>query len=502
MNRFVALLLGLCSVAAVAKPILIGSKAFTESVVLAEVLAELIRREGGQVEHRRELGGSPILWRAVRSGDVDAYVEYSGTLTGELFPELANDSPDVVAQRLKALGLATSDPLGFEDKYALGMRRKQAAQLKIRTIGDLVAHPELRFAMTHEFLDRREGWPAVRKTYQLPHQNVRGVQHVVAYQAIASGSVDVLDLYTTDAEIAALDLVALKDDRHVFPDYEAFVLHRIDTARMNAPFRRAMARLEDAIDEHEMIAMNARVKMEKIPESRVAAEWVAARWGAGTVKVQEQGRAARIWQRTKEHLFLVGVAMLATIAFALPLGVVAAHSRTLGAVLLGIAGILQTIPSLALLVFLIPFLGIGEAPALVALFLYGLLPVMRNTALGIQSIPPALSESARALGLSGKARLFRIELPLASPAIVAGLKTATTLAVGTATLGALIGAGGYGQPILEGLRRDEISRTLEGAIPAAVLAVLVQGAFALFERWAVPRGLRLRQEAGVRGAAE
>jgi osmoprotectant transport system permease protein len=379
------------------------------------------------------------------------------------------------------------------------MRRAQAVALGVRTIGDLRGHPMLRFALTHEFLERREGWPAIRSAYGLAPTDVRGVQHVVAYRALATEAADVIDLYTTDAEIEALDLVALEDDRRVFPDYAAFVLYRAAEIDLAGPLRRAIEKLEGTIDADTMIAMNRRVKMDRHRESDVAADFVASRWGGEGVRAGS-GRTERVWRRTREHLFLVGVAMLATVLVGLPLGVLAARSAWLGSVLLGVAGVLQTVPSLALLVFLIPVLGIGEAPALVALILYGLLPVMRNTALGLQSIPPDLAESARALGLDTRARLWRIELPLALPAILAGLKTASTLAVGTATLGALIGAGGYGQPILEGLRRDELARTLEGAIPAALLAIVVQALFAGFERAVVPRGLRLRAEA-ARGDA-
>ena len=133
---------------------------------------------------------------------------------------------------------------------------------------------------------------------------------------------------------------------------------------------------------------------------------------------------------------------------------------------------------------MIPWLGIGAKPALVALFLYSLLPIVRNTATGLRDIPVSLRESAEALGLPARARLLRIELPMASRSILAGIKTAAVINVGTATIGALIGAGGFGQPILTGIRRDDLSMILfEGAIPAALLALAVQGAFDLAERW-------------------
>src|SRR6185369_5245582 len=190
---------------------------------------------------------------------------------------------------------------------------------------------------------------------------------------------------------------------------------------------------------------------------------------------------------------------LMAFAVAVPLGIVAARRPLLGRAILGAAGILQTIPSLALLVFMIPLLGIGSAPAIVALFLYSLLPIVRNTHAGLTGVPEPLREVARALGLGPGAALRLVELPLASPSILAGIKTSAVINVGTATLGALIGAGGYGQPILTGIRLDDVTLILEGAIPAALLALLVERAFDASERLIVPRGLRAAPD-GKRGS--
>ena len=161
---------------------------------------------------------------------------------------------------------------------------------------------------------------------------------------------------------------------------------------------------------------------------------------------------------------------------------------------LGVVGIIQTVPSLAVLVFMIPLLGIGAPPAMVALFLYSLLPIVRNTYTGLHDIPIQIRESAQALGLPPRACLWLVELPMASRTILAGIKTSAVINIGTATLGALIGAGGYGQPILTGIRLDDVGLILEGAVPAALLALLVQGIFELSERTLVPKGLRLRPE--------
>jgi osmoprotectant transport system permease protein len=203
------------------------------------------------------------------------------------------------------------------------------------------------------------------------------------------------------------------------------------------------------------------------------------------------GRWARLWQRTAEHLRLVLISLAAAVLIAIPLGIYAAHAKRLGQLVMALSGVLQTIPSLAMFVFMIPFFGIGTWPAIAALFLYSLLPIVRNTYAGLSGIAPELRESAAALGLPRGVRLHRVELPMAMRSILAGIKTAAVINVGTATLGALIGAGGYGQPIVTGIRLDDTGLILEGAIPAACMALAVQALFEGVERWLTPRGMRL-----------
>jgi len=197
--------------------------------------------------------------------------------------------------------------------------------------------------------------------------------------------------------------------------------------------------------------------------------------------------------RVVEHLLLVGVSLLVAILVGVPLGILAARRRRVGQAVLAAVGVIQTLPTLALLVFMIPLFGIGAFPAVVALFLYSLLPIVRNTHAGMSGISSTLRESAEALGLPRGAMLRLIELPLASPLILAGIKSAAVINVGTATLGALIGAGGLGQPIFTGVRLDDVSLILQGAIPASLLALAMQGLFELAERLVVPRGLRARR---------
>jgi osmoprotectant transport system permease protein len=293
----------------------------------------------------------------------------------------------------------------------------------------------------------------------------------------------------------------LDDDLGYFEDYQAILLYRAELAEEAPAAVAAFRRLEGAIDESTMAGMNGAVKLEGDSEQTVAARLLSEGLGL-EVTLSGQGFWSQLGQRTLEHLGLVGVSLGAAILFAVPLGVLAAQNARLGHLILGITGVIQTIPSLALFVFLIPWLGIGWLPTVVALFLYSLLPIVRNTHAGLMDIPVPIRESADVLGLTCWARLRLIELPLAANTILAGIKTSAVLNVGTATVAALIGAGGYGQPILTGIRLDDTALIMQGAVPAALLALGLQGLFEFAERWVVPRGLRLKPTDGVRAEAD
>ena len=469
----------------------VGSKTFTESVILGEIAQGLIREAGVPSSHRRGLGGTQVLFHALEADELDVYPEYTGTISGEILAGKGIRGEAALRTALAERGVGMSRPLGFNDTYAIGMREDVASRLGLITLSDLKRHPSLKFGFSNEFMDRADGWPGLRDRYRLPQRNVRGLDHDLAYRALARGAIDATDLYSTDAEIKQYKLRVLRDDLGFFPSYECVWLYRADLeARSPAAFA-ALQKLEGRITELEMAGMNARAKIDKVPEDRVAADFLADKFGI-KASVSSETFAVRVLHRLGEHVTLVAISLAVAILVAIPLGIVAARRPRLGAVILTVVGVIQTIPSLALLVFMIPWLGIGEKPALVALFLYSLLPIVRNTATGLRDIPTSLRESAEALGLPPRTRLIKIELPIASRAILAGIKTAAVINVGTATIGALIGAGGFGQSILTGLRRDDPKMVLfEGAIPAALLALAVQGAFDLAERFLVPRGLRL-----------
>lgn len=488
----ISLVPGLPAPAGAATPeVDIGSKNFTESVILARIAAQLAQSAGARVQLRLQLGGTRVLWNSLVQGAIDIYPEYTGTLTEEIFAGQRINSLPALRKALAAHGILMTSPLGFSNNYAIAMKKEVCRELGIAKISDLRRHPELRFGFSNEFMDRQDGWPGLKARYRLQHYHVFGMDHDLSLRGIESDAIDATVVYTTDPEIAYYGLSILKDDLGYFPEYTAVLLYREDLEERAPRVVAALARLEGRITATDMLDMNKQVKVGKMPASQVAANFLKRHLSLKTT-VRRETMAARIWLRTKQHLFLVSISLLMAILIAIPLGIIAAQRPSWGRIILGVTGIIQTIPSLALLVFMIPLLGIGGPPVILALFLYSLLPIVRNTHVGLHSIPPEIRDSAAALGLTRWAQFSLIELPMASKDILAGIKTSAVINVGTATLGALIGAGGYGQPILTGIRLDDLGLILAGAVPAALLALLVQSGFDLAEYVVVPKGLRLK----------
>ena len=480
----------------------IGSKAFTESVILGEMLTAVAscRQIQGdrtyRVKHLAELGGTQILWKSLLNGEIDAYVEYSGTLQHEI---LASRNLETLSQLMTAIakdGVKATAPLGFNNHYALGMRKARAAELKIQAISDLRDHPQLELGFSDEFMERNDGWSGIRQRYAMPDFKVRGLDHSLAYRGLGNGSIDVIDLYSTDPEIITYDLKILDDDLKHFPKYEAIIVYRADLEERFPSLITAFKQFEGKIDSDTMAKMNADSRVRRVPENKIANDFIHTAIDKDMLLAEVsdsrlQRRAMALAKNVGQHLLLVVVSLVAAIVVALPLGVYAYKRPGLGRWILGIVGIIQTIPSMALLVFMIPLLGLGPLPAIVALFLYSLLPIVRGTYTGLGSLPESIHESALALGLPETARLKLIEMPMASQQILAGIKTSAVINVGTATIGALIGADGLGQPIITGIRLADISLILQGAIPAAILALGAQSLFGWLERFFVPAGLRL-----------
>ncbi len=486
MIAWLALLL---ATPAAAQPVDIGSKRFTESYVLAELARTTVERAGCEARHVEGLGGTAIVFEAIRSGQIDLYPDYLGTL-GETLLHDPRASREAIDRALSEHALSLIGPLGFENGYALAVR--DGAHPELRRLSQL-RDRELTLGLTPEILGRNDGWPGLAATYGLDAQRPRGTDHAVAYEAIRSGALDVIDVYTTDAKIARYGLRVLDDDRHFFPSYQAFFVVRRDAPC--AAGLAALRALEGAIDAPRMIAANASVELDGRSFAEAGAALAAALHGQEADAPAARPTFAQqllevVASEGPRHVMLVLLSVLLAALVGVPLGVFAHARPRLGAAIVTGTGVLQTIPSLALLAFFVPLLGIGVAPTLAALFLYGLLPIVRGTVLGLASIPSLLRDTAIALGLPPRARLFSIELPLASRAIVAGIKSSAVINVGTATIAAFIGAGGFGQPISTGLNLNDPERILSGAIPAAALAFLVEGGFALLERRVVPEGLR------------
>jgi len=473
------------------KSLIISSKKFTESVILGEIVSRLLQSSGFNTHHQDQLGGTRILFNALLNGEIDIYPEYTGTIMQEILAGEKLSEENEIREHLATQGILMTEPLGFNNTYVIGMKSSVAESLNIETISDLRAHPQLKFGFSNEFMDRGDGWPSLRKRYALPQSDVRGVDHDIGYRALENGSIEVIDLYATDAEIDYYKLKSLKDDLHYFPDYYSVFLYREELLEKTPEAIKSLLRLEGAITAAEMIFLNASVKIDGESEGKVAATFLNEKFGI-QVNFKEVTILDSVISNTYEHLYLVLISLIGAIIIAIPLGILAYKKQKIGQIVLGVVSVIQTIPSLALIVFMIPLLGIGAKPAIAALFLYSLLPIVRNTYSGLKDVPLPLQESALALGLPAGVQMKKIELPLASRSILAGIKTSAVINVGTATLGAIIGAGGYGQPILTGIRLDNTGLILQGAIPAALLAFAVQWLFELVEPIFVSKGLRLK----------
>ena len=470
----------------------VGSKSFTESYILAEVAAQIIEQVGeARAERRVGLGGTGVTQRAIESGAIDLYPEYTGTLAHVILKDRSLRTVEAIRARLVPRGLTIGDSLGFANTYALAVREDRGARLGLRTISDLALHPELRAAFSSGFLEREDGWPGLRAHYGLALHRVGVMEHALTYRAIASGDVELMDVFSTDGQLERLRLRLLEDDRRFFPDYSAVLLARRELAER---FPRTWARLREAlegrIDGRRMAQLNALVDLDGKPIAEAAA--VFLRGGAAAPSGTGSSRAmlTEIGVLTLGHLVLVLISVGAAIVLGIPMGIVAARYRRAGQLELSVIAMLQTVPALALLMFMIPLFGIGQGPALVALSLYALLPIARNTYAGLMTIDRTLLEIAWVLRLGELRRLLRIDLPLSAIAIMAGIKTAAVTTVGTATLAAFIGGGGYGTLIVRGLALDDTATILAGAAPAALMALAFHGLFELMDLVVIPRGLR------------
>jgi osmoprotectant transport system permease protein len=499
-----------------AQRVVVASKPFGESYLLCEMFSQLLESRGFSVDRRAGLGATEIAFGALRANAIDVYPEYTGT---GLIAILHDSLPDsVAANPRKVFAHVTRrfvnlyhvrwlPPLGFQNTYAIAVTRQTAARYHLRTLSDLARESQLLTAgFTADFIGRSDGLVGLARVYGIHPRAVRPLAPAVKYQALASGAVDVIDGYSTDGLLSKYDLVTLADDRHFFPPYEAAALVSGQLEQRSPEAIAVLTLLSGQLDEQTMRVLNRRVEVDGEDVRRVAGDELAALGLIGSAQGErttfEQTRssfARYMWDRratlaalTGRHLLLVGLALLAAVVVALPLGLALERTRPLAEPVIGALGVLQTIPSIALLAFMIPLLGVGVGPALMALWLYALYPIARGTYTGVRDADPEAVSAAEALGTTPVQRLMWVRLPLAAPVIMAGIRTAAVITVGAATLAAFIGAGGLGEPIVAGLALADTRMILSGALPAAALALAVDGVLGLVERLVAPAHRRTR----------
>jgi osmoprotectant transport system permease protein len=482
--------------------IIVASKPFGESYLLAEIFSQLLEARGFRVDRRPGLGATEVAFQALQEGAIDVYPEYTGTGLLAILHEKPQPDPREVYDRVSRefrdkYGVRWLPPLGFENTYAIAVRRETAARLRLSTLSDLARQSSaLRAGLTADFIGRPDGLPGLASAYGVKFRSVQALLPAVKYQALAAGEVDVIDGYSTDGFIARYDLVVLRDDRRFFPPYEAAALAGAGLVKRSPGAVAALTELSNRLSVETMRRLNRRIEVDGEPIPLVATAALAdlglTRASAASREVGKTAAEALIpylWERratiaslTGRHVLLVIVSLGAAILAAVPLGLGLERVRRGAEPVIRAVGVIQTLPGIALLAFMIPLLGIGVIPALVALFLYSIYPILRNTYTGVRDAAPEAVGAALALGMTPGQILRYVRLPLAAPVIMAGIRTSAVINVGTATLAAFIGAGGLGDPIAAGLALSDTRMILSGALPAALLALAVDAGLGFCEK--------------------
>lgn len=482
------LLLVIVSICGLGQTYKVGAKHFNENYILAEMLSQLIESKGFRVERKFNLGGTAVCFEALRGGGIDLYPEYTGSLAEEILKSTERLSHGQLNDKLKAeVNMEISPSFGFNNTYALVVKPTIASSRNLNSISDLQNADGMTAAFSYEFLKRKDGWDNLKSAYNL-ELNPVGIEHGLAYQAMMNGKIDLTDAYSTDGEIEKYELFLLDDNLNFFPKYYAVAVYKVS---LDSNIKAIVSNLAGMISEKEMQAMNAEVLYQNKNFYEVARSFLIRK----NLISDEAGKATTsMWREildaTWTHLSISAVALGLAILLAVPLGILLYIFSSISKPVLYFVGLLQTIPSIALLALMIPLLGIGLVPAITALFLYALLPILRNTTTGLTSVDPILRKVATGMGMTTAQRLRLIELPLAMPAVLAGIRTAAVITIGTATLAAFIGAGGLGEFIVTGLALNNTQLILQGAIPAALLAIVVEFVFELIEKVLIPKHLR------------
>ena len=508
------------------KELVIGSKIFTENILLGELIALILEQNHGfKIKRKFNMGGTKLVFDALKAGSIDIYPEYTGTGYAMILKESQKLSPDetylfVKKEFLKRHQLVWSPPLGFENTYILAVRKSDSRFQKINSTSELEGLDfPLQLASEHEFTERKDGWRLFSKNYKLNLKNnqILSMSASLMYSAIHNKKVDIIMAYSTDGRIKAYQLKTLKDDKKFFPSYLASYLTRQKLLNSHPEIKSIFQALENQISAEEMTALNNEVDQLKRGVSQTAQAFLLKKgilktenenWKPSAFTDQKSNpleekeslasyyfqKRAYLLKIFKEHLSLVFTALMLALFVSLPLSIWAVYNSKIEKALFFLINTLQTIPSIALLGALIPFLGIGFAPAITALFIYSLLPLIRNSFEGIKNIDNSYIEISAGLGLTKWQILRFVQIPLALPVIIAGVRTSVVLLVGTATLAAFIGAGGLGDPIFRGIATLDSRLIFMGAIPSCALAVLLDKALNLLEKALVSKGLQKKRK--------
>jgi osmoprotectant transport system permease protein len=495
-----------------AEPIIVGSKNFSESIILAEIVSLVLEQKYHlPVVRKFALGGTKVAFDALNTGDIDVYPDYTGTGYVMILGMDQERDPDkifeIVSKEFKErYGIVWSPSIGFNNTYALAVKADDLRFKGINKSSQLSGKvQDYKFGTPHEFMERKDGYNRFSEVYSLNfHQNnIVSLDSGLTYEAINSDQVDLIMSYSTDGRIKAFNLKLITDDKNFFPPYYASLMAKEETLDKHPALKEVFGLMNDFISEDEIIEMNDQVDRFKM-EPRVVANNFLIQEGIlkGELKNKNTktgffqyayNKRKYLWKLLKEHLGLSIGALLIAFVVSLPVGILLTRKPSLGKVIFPLVNTIQTIPSLALLGFLIPFIGIGFIPAILALFLYSLLPLIRNTYIGILGVDRSYIEASRGIGLNNWQVLTKVEIPLALPVILTGLRTATVIVIGTTTIAALVGAGGFGDPIFRGVATVNSNLILLGAIPAALLAILMDKLIGVLEVILVSKGIRFKQ---------
>ena len=480
------------SVFAANEKIVIGSKMHGESYLLAEIMAQVLENSGYEIDRKFGFGGTLICYNALAEGEIDLYPEYTGTISEAIFTsdESVGENPNLKDYQaiLDARNMKIFSPFGFNNSYAMAIKKTLADERGLKTISDLKDHSDLKVNFSHEFINRDDGWPSMKVAYNLEFAPT-GIQHGLAYKAIDEGEIDLTDAFTTDGDIERYGLIILQDNLDFFPKYFGASLTRNDFPE---DAMKILNQLEGRLDDDKMRLLNSEVVINQKTFSEVANAFLKSEGliDTNTTVESQDGVLSKLIENTITHVKITIIALSIGCIVALVLAFLIFRSVKLSRSVIYFTGLLQTIPSIALLALMIPIFGIGEIPAITALFLYSLLPILRSAVTALTTIDPVLVNVSRAIGMTKFQQLRNVLFPLALPNILAGIKTAKIICIGTATLAAFIGAGGLGKPIATGLALNDTNLILQGAIPAACLAIIVEILFEILEKRIIPEHMR------------